>query len=124
MSWSDLISGSLTTIRNLTQPSNVFTWKTVDIPCTATMARRGSSLVEGGFDIEAALTLTVQLSEFLTSDTDIITADSDVYLSDNELPVPAIGKIVTYAGKTYRIFRTEVSPSRTFANLLCEDTNR
>ena len=88
------------------------------------MARRGSVAAEGGFDLEAALTLTVKLSEFLSSDTDVITADSEVYLSDNNLPTPAIGKTITYQGNQYRIFRTELGPTGVFANLLCDDLNR
>jgi hypothetical protein len=124
VSWTSHIAGVLDEIRNLTQSGNVFTWKTAEIPCTASFARRGSLPTEGGFDLEAALTLTVQLAEFISSDTDVITADSEIFLSDNDLPTPAIGKTITYKGKRYRIYRTELAPSGTFANLLCEDINR
>ena len=124
MSWTYDMAGVLTEIRAETQSTNFFTWKESDIPCTASFARRGQRIDIGGYEITVAVTLTVILSEFITSDNDVITSDYIVYLSDNNLLVPSIGKVVTYKGKEYRIATTELSPSFTFANLLCEDVNK
>lgn len=124
MSFQDEIRGILTELRDETQPGNVFVWNSREIPCVASFANRQNGPTLGGFEADVALTLKVQLDEFVTADNTEITVDSVLYFADNDNPTPVVGKRITYYGKTYRIVRTSTSPSKAFAELGCDDSNK
>ena len=106
---------------DLTTPK--FTWKTVGIDCIPMMADTGALLVIGGLESTFTCSLIVRIRDFLSADSTLVTADSDIYTVDSGVPVPLVGKLVTFRQKSQRILMTSIDASSAFIKITLGNPN-
>ena len=86
--------------------NQVFTWKGEDYECIPSTANEIRGLEEGGFSVDADLSLSIRRELF----TDGI--------------LPAAQQKISYRGRGYRIITIKQDASTSMIRLICEDDSR
>ncbi len=100
-----------------------FTWNAVEIDCIPMMADTGALIVIGGIESTFTCSLIVRIRDFLSADSTLVTADSDIYTVDAGVPVPLVGKLVTFRQKSQRILMTSIDASSAFIKVTLGNPN-
>ena len=100
-----------------------FTWNAVEIDCIPMMADSGALIVIGGIEATFTCALIVRIRDFLSADSTLVTVDSDIYTMDAGVPVPLVGKLVTFRQKSQRIIMTSIDASSAFLKITLGNPN-
>lgn len=104
-------------------PTPTFTWKTVEIDCIPMMSNAGAVDMEGGIEASFSCSLIVRIRDFLSADSTLVTTDSDIYTVDSGVPLPLVGKLVTFRQKSQRILMTSIDASSAFMKITLGNPN-
>lgn len=101
-----------------------FTWKGVQIPCTASSENRTTVVDSQGNAAEVDFTLFVRINYLLTADSTLFTADDTIWEASNDgKPVPFAGRQITFRGRTYRVIQCKLAGFRSHYALALADPN-